>query len=237
MIGHYKWHSCQTFYDSFDPIVCVSSSLTRAQFQLFSNFKSGTFIRTLEFLRSNLAQFSQTNLNILFSCVHFADQQFQNGCKTVRVDIEQHISELNSIEMAQNSSLEANDITEMKRKCQMSANSNGTDEKDNLQSNMSFDALENTKLAVAQFAAAALSKGVNESSIKDLTMLQSALFTLQHQQVFQMQLIEQLQYQLAKTNARKDKKWKPTKSDDGSEPNPSVCAEDESDFKPNPGEW
>lgn len=69
-----------------------------------------------------------------------------------------------------------------------------------------LEALENTKVAVAQFAAAALSKGSDETSTKDLTVLQSALFTLQHQQVFQMQLIEQLQFQLAKNSTRRDKK-------------------------------
>lgn len=74
------------------------------------------------------------------------------------------------------------------------------------QENVTFDALENTKVAMAQFAAAALSKGNSANSAKDLTVLQSALFTLQHQQVFQMQLIEQLQYQLAKNSMKRDKK-------------------------------
>lgn len=74
------------------------------------------------------------------------------------------------------------------------------------QENVTLEALETTKVAMAQFAAAALSKGANENSVKDLTMLQSALFTLQHQQVFQMQLIEQLQYQLAKNSVNRDKK-------------------------------
>lgn len=71
---------------------------------------------------------------------------------------------------------------------------------------VTFEALENEKVAMAEFAAAALSKGANETPSKDMTILQSALFTLQHQQVFQMQLIEQLQFQLAKTNASKEKK-------------------------------
>lgn len=179
----------------------------------------------------------------------------ENGCKNAIVDIEQHIrksNNVNSIEMDKNSSLEVNEANEMKQKCQNSANSNGNDEidstrncektdsTDNSQQNMAFDALENTKLAVAQFTAAALSKGVNESSIKDLTMLQSALFTLQHQQVFQMQIIEQLQYQLAKTNARKDKKWKSSqihaKTDEDDESNHET-AEDESDCKRISVDW
>lgn len=166
------------------------------------------------------------------------------GCKSVIIDIEQHIRKSNDVD-----SIEMEKANEMKQKCQISANSNGNDENcqktdsaDNLQQSMAFDALENTKLAVAQFTAAALSKGVNESSIKDLTMLQSALFTLQHQQVFQMQLIEQLQYQLAKTNARKDKKWKSSEikskndEDEDDEPN-HEASKDESDFKPNSIEW
>lgn len=74
------------------------------------------------------------------------------------------------------------------------------------QEHATLEALEKTKVAVAQFAAAALSKRADESSGKDMTVLQSALFTLQHQQVFQMQLIEQLQFQLAKNHTRIDKK-------------------------------
>lgn len=174
----------------------------------------------------------------------------ENGCKNVVVDIEQHIrksKDVNCIEMDTNSSLLVNEANEMKQKCQNSANidKNGeiessencqkTDSKDDAHQSMAFDALENTKLAVAQFTAAALSKGVNESSVKDLTMLQSALFTLQHQQVFQMQIIEQLQHQLAKTNARKEKKWKSpqikSKKDEEDE------AEDDSDLKSNSIEW
>lgn len=181
-----------------------------------------------------------------------------NGFKNVIVDIEQHIrksTDNNRIEMDTNSSLDVNEANETKRKYQNSANSNGnddeiqstencqkTDSKDTLQQNMAFDALENTKLAVAQFTAAALSKGVNESSIKDLTMLQSALFTLQHQQVFQMQLIEQLQYQLAKTNAHKEKRGKylqttSSQKDGDDERNHSAAEEDGSDIKSNLNEW
>lgn len=182
----------------------------------------------------------------------------ENGLKNANT--ERHItksSDENRIEIDTNSLLNVNEASKMKGNCQNSANSNGnddgiqstrncrkTDSKDNLQPNMAFDALENTKLAVAQFTAAALSKGVSESSIKDLTMLQSALFTLQHQQVFQMQLIEQLQYQLAKTNANKDKKWKhsQTKSsqrneDDERNDRVAVASELESDFKSSPIHW
>lgn len=202
---------------------------------------------------------NKSNLNILIS-FRFADQQSENVTDKNVIVAKRHIiksGDVNHrIEMDTNSSLqEANEANSMKPKCQESANCNGNDaigmtancqkvEADKtLQQNMAFEALEHTKLAVAQFTAATLSKGVNESSIKDLTMLQSALFTLQHQQVFQMQLIEQLQYQLAKTNARKDKKWKSSQSapkndekDEKWESN-HVAAEDESDFKSSSGEW
>lgn len=174
--------------------------------------------------------------------------------KTVFKDVinvaERHIINsgvVNRNEMDRNSSpQEVNETNEMKTKCQESANCNGNDETQSAakQQNVALEALETTKLAVAQFTAAALSKGVNESSIKNLTMLQSALFTLQHQQVFQMQLIEQLQYQLAKTNTRKDKKGrnsqpKSNKDEEADEQFESnhVTAEDESDFKSSSGEW
>lgn len=112
--------------------------------------------------------------------------------------------------------------TERKGVHQNSANNDGnqsddagkTDSESTSQEHVTFDALENTKVAMAQFAAAALSKGANENSVKDLTMLQSALFTLQHQQVFQMQLIEQLQYQLAKNSVKRDKKHSTFSQDD-----------------------
>lgn len=164
---------------------------------------------------------------------------------------ERHIinsSDVDSIELDTNSS---NVKTERRKSAirngndeiQSAANCQKIDSNDSLQQSMALEALENTKLAVAQFTAAALSKGVNESSVKDLTMLQSALFTLQHQQVFQMQLIEQLQYQLAKTNARKDKKGKNPESkskidekDEHFDLN-HTSAEDENDMKSSSGEW
>lgn len=75
------------------------------------------------------------------------------------------------------------------------------------QERVTLEALENTKVAVAQFAAIALAKGADENAIKDLSLLQSTLFTLQHQQVVQLQLIQKLQSQLESTN----KKAKSTK--------------------------
>lgn len=121
-------------------------------------------------------------------------------------------SEGNEVLLISENGAEKNEI------CQNSANNDEnirTDQSDDSgkvdsesisQEHVNLEALENTKIAMAQFAAAALSKGANENSVKDLTMLQSALFTLQHQQVFQMQLIEQLQYQLAKNSVKRDKK-------------------------------
>lgn len=153
--------------------------------------------------------------------VLFSDQSKMDDENSPTNDIvNQHISELND-ENKTNDDIETTQkdgvATKKNQKCQDSAknhenvraeqknDSPKNDSEENPQEQFSLDALESTKNAVAQFAAAALSKGPNESSVKDLTMLQTALFTLQHQQVFQMQLIEQLQYQLAKTNAKKDK--------------------------------
>lgn len=58
----------------------------------------------------------------------------------------------------------------------------------------SMDAIQK----MAQFVSAAMSNNSgNEDAQKQLTLLQSTLFTLQHQQLFQMQLIQQLQSQLS----------------------------------------
>lgn len=67
---------------------------------------------------------------------------------------------------------------------------------------ITLEALEHTKIAAAQFAAIALSKGADDNVVKELSVLQSTLFTLQHQQVFQLQLIQKLQSQL-ETKGRK----------------------------------
>lgn len=76
-------------------------------------------------------------------------------------------------------------------------------------SHVTLEALQNTKVAVAQFAANAMAAGVgngdNEAALKDLAILHSTLFQLQHQHVFQLQLIQQLQSQLS-MNHRKEEK-------------------------------
>lgn len=117
----------------------------------------------------------------------------------------------------------------------------GDKNENNSTEHLSLEALEDTKNAVAQFAAAALAKGPNETSIKDLTMLQSALFTLQHQQVFQMQLIEQLQFQLAKTNPRRDKQLLKSQSKSAKGDEDQVVEETadgaQEDFVHNSAEW
>ncbi|KAG5876076.1 hypothetical protein JTB14_011560 [Gonioctena quinquepunctata] len=62
---------------------------------------------------------------------------------------------------------------------------------------VTLEALQNTKVAVAQFAATAMANNTdNEVALQELAVLQSTLFTLQHQQVLQLQLINQLQHQL-----------------------------------------
>lgn len=62
---------------------------------------------------------------------------------------------------------------------------------------VTLEALENTKVAVAQFAATALANGANAASLKDLARLHSTLNTLQHQQMFQISLIHELQSKVA----------------------------------------
>lgn len=85
---------------------------------------------------------------------------------------------------------------------------------------VTLEALQNTKVAVAQFAATAMANNAdNEAALHELAVLQSTLFTLQHQQVFQLQLIRQLQNQLSLTQRKED-----TQSPPPSELEPSVPA-------------
>ncbi|CAL8070088.1 unnamed protein product [Orchesella dallaii] len=64
---------------------------------------------------------------------------------------------------------------------------------------VTLDALQNTKVAMSQFASNALnavsSNDSSKTSIQDLALLQSTLITLQQQQLLQLQLIQQLQQQ------------------------------------------
>lgn len=76
------------------------------------------------------------------------------------------------------------------------------------QSHVTLEALQNTKVAVAQFAANALAGAGNgdpEAALKDLAVLHSTLFQLQHQHVFQLQLIQQLQSQLSMSHRASSK--------------------------------
>lgn len=63
-------------------------------------------------------------------------------------------------------------------------------------SHVTLEVLENTKVAVAQFAASALANGADETSLKNLAHLQTSLFSLQNQQIRQIQLIQELQSKL-----------------------------------------
>ncbi|PSN57772.1 hypothetical protein C0J52_07259 [Blattella germanica] len=68
---------------------------------------------------------------------------------------------------------------------------------------VTLEALQNTKVAVAQFAATAMANNAdNAAALQELAVLQSTLFTLQHQQVMQMSLIQQLQHQLQITRSK-----------------------------------
>jgi len=65
---------------------------------------------------------------------------------------------------------------------------------------VTLEALQNTKVAVAQFAATAMAVNngaiSNQNVLQDLAIVHSSLFTLQHQQMMQMSLIQQLRRQL-----------------------------------------
>ena len=64
--------------------------------------------------------------------------------------------------------------------------------------NVTLDALHNTKMAIAQFAANAMANNGQQSpqALQELAVLQSTLYALQQQQIMQLQLIQQLQQQL-----------------------------------------
>ncbi|XP_068620810.1 homeotic protein spalt-major isoform X2 [Battus philenor] len=86
---------------------------------------------------------------------------------------------------------------------------------------VTLEALQNTKVAVAQFAATAMANNAdNEAALHELAVLQSTLFTLQHQQVFQLQLIRQLQNQLSLTRRKDDQRQSPPPH----EPEPIISA-------------
>ena len=64
--------------------------------------------------------------------------------------------------------------------------------------NVTLDALQSTKMAIAQFAANAMANNGQQSpaAMQELAVLQSTLYALQQQQIMQLQLIQQLQQQL-----------------------------------------
>lgn len=65
---------------------------------------------------------------------------------------------------------------------------------------VTLEALQHTKVAVAQFAATAMAVKTgavsNQNVLQDLAIVNSSLFTLQHQQMMQLSLIQQLRQQL-----------------------------------------
>ncbi|CAA9998011.1 unnamed protein product [Nesidiocoris tenuis] len=70
---------------------------------------------------------------------------------------------------------------------------------------VTLKALQNTKVAVAQFAATAMANNAdNPAALQELAVLQSTLYTLQHQQMMQLNLIQQLQQQLQITRPPKE---------------------------------
>ncbi|XP_046386829.1 homeotic protein spalt-major isoform X2 [Ischnura elegans] len=95
--------------------------------------------------------------------------------------------------------------------------------------NVTLEALQNTKVAVAQFAASALAASGGgapgtpgaanpekaAAAIQELAVLQSTLYTLQHQQMLQLQLIQQLQQQLQITRCNPQDKENGEEGEDG----------------------
>lgn len=69
--------------------------------------------------------------------------------------------------------------------------------------NVNLKTLKKTKIE-AECATNNPTKNNDETAVGDFTLLQSTILTLQHQQVFQMQLIEQLQSKLAQSKLRKE---------------------------------
>lgn len=89
------------------------------------------------------------------------------------------------------------------------ARDNITEIDPNVPGHVTLEALQNTKVAVAQFAASALANSPDkESTLQELAQLQSSLFSLQHQQIFQLQLIQQLQDQLSEPTMTSEQKKK-----------------------------
>lgn len=71
-------------------------------------------------------------------------------------------------------------------------------------SSMTLEVINNTRLTLARLASAAAQEETTDKSIHDLSLLQRALYNLQHQQVIQMQLIKQLQGQISMKQQVKD---------------------------------
>ncbi|CAG7726796.1 unnamed protein product [Allacma fusca] len=72
---------------------------------------------------------------------------------------------------------------------------------------ITIERVESTKVAVAELTAAAIQSSTSEyssASLQDLALIQSTLFTLQQQQLVQLQLIQQLLTQLAMCNGELD---------------------------------
>ncbi|XP_075152307.1 spalt major isoform X2 [Haematobia irritans] len=82
---------------------------------------------------------------------------------------------------------------------------------------VNIEAIKNMQLAIAQAAAKTIANSAsgqdNEAAMKQLAFLQQTLFNLQQQQLFQIQLIQQLQSQLAMNQTNKE----PTEEEDDEE--------------------
>ncbi|BFF95815.1 homeotic protein spalt-major [Drosophila madeirensis] len=95
---------------------------------------------------------------------------------------------------------------------------------------VTLEAIQNMQMAIAQFAAKTIANGStgadNEAAMKQLAFLQQTLFNLQQQQLFQIQLIQQLQSQLALNQAKQTEEDADADADEEEEGEGEAEAED-----------
>lgn len=102
------------------------------------------------------------------------------------------------------------------------------------QPGMSMQTFQN---AIAQFTANAIANNMdNETVMKNLAILQSALFTLQQQQFLQFQLIQHLQSQLVKKNDGDVEKHNNNKPESDDEEQDSKMKDDDGEEEEEDGE-
>ncbi|XP_055859201.1 homeotic protein spalt-major isoform X1 [Episyrphus balteatus] len=104
---------------------------------------------------------------------------------------------------------------------------------------VTLEAIQNMQMAIAQFAAKTIANGNagadNEAAMKQLAFLQQTLFNLQQQQLFQIQLIQQLQSQLAMNQGGKSENEGEDENEDielDEEPERHIELDDDRELEP-----